>query len=182
MQFEEAAREFDGLLNTVLKDGLSRHAALRSAPLDLDDLKQFGLLELQRCLKYHDPEKGPLKKLVRHNLYRMLGQLAREKEGGFQASFENRVVVGLESLPHPQTDGDQEVGEREALVAELNKLAESDRELLMKRFGVNGHQKQSVESIAADSGLSRWTVRRRVKAALEELKGLIEASRTRPQS
>ena len=68
----------------------------------------------------------------------------------------------------------------EELYEHLNLLNDRDRTVLILRFGLNGEEEQTLEQIGHTLGITRERVRQIEKAALSELKIIINSSSDSP--
>jgi RNA polymerase sigma factor (sigma-70 family) len=65
--------------------------------------------------------------------------------------------------------------ERADLVTVLDDLAENERRVLRRRFGLEGAEPQTLEAIGRQLGLTRERVRQIEAAALRKLRALLRA-------
>src|SRR5262249_9438066 len=79
-------------------------------------------------------------------------------------------TVGLRSLSRDRTD----------LVSVLDDVAENERQVLRRRFGLTGGEPQTLEAIGRELGLTRERIRQIEASGLRKLRALLRARGVNP--
>jgi len=86
----------------------------------------------------------------------------------------------LDAIPDDRSPGPEGVFHSEALsehIGEwLNELSDKQREVVERRFGLNGHEVSTLEEVGADIGVTRERVRQIQVEALKRLRVILEKS------
>jgi len=153
-------RQHDGLVRAVLR-------RQGSGVLTYEEALQAGRIGLWRALLGCDPGRG-----TAFSTYAWVAIGRHIQRAGTQASGE--VAGGL--IPGPQMRGPDleqyadRVWMHEALCALLSRLPDRLRQVLLARYGLDGHPPRSLRQLGAQLGLSHERVRQLEQDALAWLR------------
>jgi RNA polymerase sigma factor (sigma-70 family) len=157
---EQKLRQHDGLVHAVIR-------RQGSGVLTYEEALQAGRIGLWRALLGYDPGRG-----TAFSTYAWVAIRRHVRRAGVQANVE--AAGGL--IPGPQMQGpDLEqcadwVWVHEALCALLSRLPDRLRQVLLARYGLDGHPPRSLRQLGAQLGLSHERVRQLEQDALAWLR------------
>lgn len=157
-----------GLVHHVINRFFRRYLA------DEDDLVQEGLIGLWKAIQTHDPEKGQLStwacKRIRWRIDRYL-----QRRGNRPLPQANQVKGdkgedrdALEQIPAPE--GDMAMDNQDLVARLLRRLPARWKDMVAGYFGVEGHEQQTLDELAAKHGVTKEGCRQMIKTALLRLR------------
>ena len=168
---EQLLRQHDGLVHAVIR-------RQGSGVLTYEEALQAGRIGLWRALLGYDPQRG-----TTFSTYAWIAIRRHIRRAGAQASGE--LVGGL--IPGPQMQGPdpEQYASRlwvhEALCTLLWHLPNRLRQVLLARYGLDGHPARSLRQLGAQLGLSHERVRQLEQDALAWLRHPAHSLRLRQQ-
>jgi RNA polymerase sigma factor (sigma-70 family) len=157
---EQLLRQHDGLVHAVIR-------RQGSGMLTYEEALQAGRIGLWRALLGYDPQRG-----TAFSTYAWVAIRRHIRRTGAQASGE--LTGGL--IPGPQMRGPdlEQYADRiwvhEALCILLSRLPDRLRQVLLARYGLDGHPPRSLRQLGAQLGLSHERVRQLEQEALAWLR------------
>jgi RNA polymerase sigma factor (sigma-70 family) len=159
-EVEQMLRQHDGLVHAVIR-------GQGSGVLTYEEALQAGRIGLWRALVGYDPGRG-----TTFSTYAWVAIWRHIRRAGAQASGE--LAGGL--IPGPQLQGPDleryadRIWMHEALCTLLSHLPDRLRQVLLARYGLDGHPPRSLRQLGAQLGLSHERVRQLEQDALAWLR------------
>ena len=157
---EQLLRQHDGLVHAVIR----RHG---SGVLTYEEALQAGRIGLWRALLGYDPQRD-----TAFSTYAWVAIWRHIRRAGAQASGE--LTGGLIPASQMQGPDPAQYADRlwvhEALCILLSRLPDRLRQVLLARYGLDGHPPRSLRQLGAQLGLSHERVRQLEQEALAWLR------------
>jgi RNA polymerase primary sigma factor/RNA polymerase nonessential primary-like sigma factor len=126
--------------------------------------------ELARQMRYEQGQVVELQQVIRKT-YSLDSPVGAQQE----ATLKDVIMDHSQSLPSAAAEG---VKQREEIFEWIKGLRDTEKQVIMMRFGLDGGEPQTLEEIGHVLGLTRERVRQIEAAALQKLRSIVTAQMT----
>lgn len=157
---------------------------------DMDDLLSIGIIGLIKAVNTYNPEKGNrlvtyASKCIENELLMMIrGEKKKNREVSLNEPIgtdrEGNTISLIDVMENNETDALKQVENAEDIVRVREYvesiLSEREKEIIIRRYGLDGKEAVTQKKAGADMGISRSYVSRIEKKALEKLRKAFDNS------
>ncbi|HTP40924.1 MAG TPA: sigma-70 family RNA polymerase sigma factor [Nitrospiria bacterium] len=126
--------------------------------------------ELSRQMKYEQGQVVELQQVIR-KIYSLDSPVGAQQE----ATLKDIIIDHSQSLPSTTAEG---IKQREEIFEWIKGLRDTEKQVILMRFGLDGGEPQTLEEIGQVLGLTRERVRQIEAAALQKLRAIVTAQMT----
>ena len=126
--------------------------------------------ELARQMKYEQGQVVELQQVIR-KIYSLDSPVGTQQE----ATLKDIIIDHSQSLPSTTAEG---IKQREEIFEWIKGLRDTEKQVILMRFGLDGGEPQTLEEIGQVLGLTRERVRQIEAAALQKLRAIVTAQMT----
>jgi RNA polymerase primary sigma factor/RNA polymerase nonessential primary-like sigma factor len=126
--------------------------------------------ELSRQMKYEQGQVVELQQVIR-KIYSLDSPVGAQQE----ATLKDVIIDHSQSLPSTTAEG---IKQREEIFEWIKGLRDTEKRVILMRFGLDGGEPQTLEEIGQVLGLTRERVRQIEAAALQKLRAIVTAQMT----